>query len=157
VEKYAQIFWALSCPYNIPPLYSLWNYRTPIQQISAIRLTDKISTKRNLYKIGFSTTTVEKRIQNAKKDPTYLMADVKTVAAYEVYNVNPHKLEQLIHTFFRNSCLDIDIYDDKGGVHRPKEWFIVPLIVIEEAIELIINGKILDYRYDQNTEIIIKR
>ena len=46
---------------------------------------DTIKTKRNLYKIGFSTTSVETRIKNAKKDPTYLMAEVKTVAAYEVY------------------------------------------------------------------------
>ena len=115
---------------------------------------DVIATKKNLYKIGFSTTAVETRIKNASQDPTYLMADVQAVAAYEVYNVNPHKLEQLIHQFFGNSCLDIDIIDSHGKMHRPREWFIAPLDVIEEAIELIVNGKIVDYRYNPDTEVI---
>ena len=99
---------------------------------------DIIQTKKNLYKIGFSTTSVETRIKTAKQDPTYLMADVKTVAAYEVYNVNPHKLEQLIHKFFGNSCLDMEIYDGNGKLYKPREWFIAPLEIIEEAIELIV-------------------
>ena len=119
---------------------------------------DVIVTKKDLYKIGFSTTAIETRIKNAKQDPTYLMADVQIVSAFEVYNVNPHKLEQLIHKFFSNSCLDIDIFDEKGNVHKPREWFIAPLEVIEEAIELIINGKIIDYRYDAVIDkIVVKK
>ena len=118
---------------------------------------DIIQTKKNLYKIGFSTTTVETRIKNAKQDPTYLMADVKTVAAYEVYNVNPHKLEQLIHKFFGNNCLDMEIYDGNGKLYKPREWFIAPLEVIEETINLIVSGKIINYKYDDQNEIIIER
>lgn len=118
---------------------------------------DIIQTKKNLYKIGFSTTAVETRIKNAKQDPTYLMADVKTVAAYEVYNVNPHKLEQLIHKFFGNSCLDMEIYDGNGKLYKPREWFIAPLKIIEEAIELIVNGKVLNYRYDEENEVIVEK
>lgn len=118
---------------------------------------DVILTKKNLYKIGFSTTAVETRIKNARQDPTYLMADVKTIAAYEVYNVNPHKLEQLIHKFFGNSCLDIDIIDENGKIYKPREWFISPLAVIEEAINLIISGKIIHYRYNEETERIVER
>lgn len=125
--------------------------------LKSLSTDDRIATKRNLYKIGFSTTTVETRIKNAKEDPTYLMADVKTMAAYEVYNVNPHKLEQLIHQFFGNSCLDIDIVGDNGKVHRPREWFVAPLEAIEEAIELIINGRIVDYRYDSSSERIVSK
>ena len=83
------------------------------------------------------------------------MADVQIVSAFEVYNVNPHKLEQLIHKFFSNSCLDIDIVDEKGHIHKPREWFVAPLNVIEEAIELIISGKIIDYRYDSDSESIV--
>ncbi len=118
---------------------------------------DRIVTKQNLYKIGFSTTAVETRIKNAKKDPTYLMAEVQTVSAYEVYNVNPHKLEQLIHKFFSHSCLDIDIIDESGNTYKPREWFAAPLEVIEEAVELIINGRIVDYRYDEVNEVIISK
>jgi len=123
--------------------------------LKSLSSDDRIVTKKNLYKIGFSTTAVETRIKNAKKDPTYLMAEVETVTAYEVYNVNPHKLEQLIHKFFSNSCLDIDIIDESGNIHRPREWFIAPLEVIEESIELIISGRIVDYRYDAVNEVII--
>ena len=118
---------------------------------------DVILTKKNLYKIGFSTTAVETRIKNARQDPTYLMADVKTIAAYEVYNVNPHKLEQLIHKFFGNSCLDIDIIDGNGKIYKPREWFVAPLEVIEEVINLIISGKIINYRYDDENERIVER
>ncbi|WNL30516.1 GIY-YIG nuclease family protein [Aliarcobacter cryaerophilus] len=125
--------------------------------LKSLSKKDEIITKKNLYKIGFSTTSVELRIKNAKEDPTYLMADVKTVSAYEVYNVNPHKLEQLIHKFFGNSCLDIEIYDANGKLCKPKEWFIAPLEVIEESIELIISGEIINYKYDVFNERIIER
>jgi len=118
---------------------------------------DRVLTKKNLYKIGFSTTTVEERIKNSSQDPTYLMADVQIVASYKVYNVNPHKLEQLIHKFFSNSCLDIDIVDKKEDIHKPREWFIAPLEVIEEAIELIINGEIINYKYDEIDELIVDK
>ena len=125
--------------------------------LKSLSTDDVISTKRNLYKIGFSTTPVEDRIKNAIKDPTYLMAEVKTVLTCEVLNANPHKLEQLIHKFFGNSCLDIDIVDKKGNIHRPREWFVAPLSVIEEAIDLIISGKIIDYRYDEVDERIVSK
>jgi len=123
--------------------------------LKSLSSDDKIVTKRNLYKIGFSTTAVEARIKNAKLDPTYLMADVQIVASFKVYNVNPHKLEQLIHKFFANSCLGVDIVDEKGNVHKPREWFIAPLDVIEEVIMLIGNGNIVDYRYDLDSESIV--
>ena len=117
---------------------------------------DRILTKKHLYKIGFSTTKVDVRIKNATQDPTYLMADVEVVSIFEVYNVNPYKLEQLIHKFFSNSCLDIDIVDAKGFIHKPREWFIAPLKVINEVIKLIVNGEIVGYRYNAESEMIIK-
>jgi hypothetical protein len=125
--------------------------------LESLSTDDRITTKKDLYKIGFSTTTVKTRISNAKNDPTYLMANVKIVEVFEVFNVNTHKLEQLIHRFFANTCLDINIIDSKGNIYKPKEWFVVPLEVIEEAIKLIISGKIINYCYDVNTESILKK
>jgi hypothetical protein len=67
-------------------------------------------------------------------------------------------LEQLLHNFFGNSCLNIDIFDNDKRRHTPREWFIAPLNVIEQAIEYIISGEIVDYKYDAKTkEIILKR
>jgi len=111
----------------------------------------------NLFKIGFSKVSVEERIKNAAQEPTYLMADVKIVMAYKCYNMNPHKLEQLVHGFFGRSCLNIDVFDINGNRHTPREWFIAPLHVIEQAIHYIIAGAIVKYRYDDVNEEITER
>lgn len=111
----------------------------------------------HLYKIGYSKTTVEDRIKNAFQEPTYLMADVRIVMAYKCFNMNPQKLEQLLHNFFGNSCLNIDIFDKNGNRHTPREWFIAPLDIIEQVIQFIISGEIVKYKYDSvNEEITIR-
>ncbi len=108
----------------------------------------------NLYKIGFSTTAVEERIKNAFQDPTYLMADVKIVTTYKCYNLTTQVFEKIIHTFFGSVSLVIDIFDNKRVRHSPREWFTVPLAIIEQAIPLIISGDIVRYHYDNEREII---
>jgi hypothetical protein len=85
------------------------------------------------------------------------MAPVSIKSAWKFFNMNPQKLEQLLHNFFGNSCLEIDVFDEKGKRHTPREWFIAPFEVIEQAIELIISGEVVDYRYDASNEMIIKK
>lgn len=85
------------------------------------------------------------------------MAEVRIVMAYKCYNMNPQKLEQLLHNFFGNSCLNIDVFDKDGNRHTPREWFIAPLDIIEQAIHLIISGDIVKYRYDSTNEEIVSR
>jgi len=118
---------------------------------------ERITLTQNLYKVGYSKTEVEERIKNAEKEPTYLMAPVRIKGAWKCFNMNPQKLEQLLHNFFGNSCLEIDVFDEKGKRHTPREWFIAPFEVIEQAIELIINGKIVKYRYDEENGVIVLR
>ncbi len=118
---------------------------------------EKIASIQNLYKIGYSKTEVEERIRNAEKEPTYLMAPASIQRVWKCFNMNPQKLEQLIHNFFGNSCLELDVFDEKGKRHTPREWFIAPLKVIEQAIELIINGKIVNYKFDNENMTIILR
>ncbi|MDG6219057.1 MAG: GIY-YIG nuclease family protein [Candidatus Thermoplasmatota archaeon] len=117
----------------------------------------EIKAKPNLYKIGYSSIPVEERIKNAEHEPTYLMADVEIVAEYDYYNNNPQKFEQLIHRFFGEACLNIDVYDDKKIRHTPREWFNVPLDVIDQAIEFIKSGEIVNYRYDVEKEWIVAK
>jgi len=117
----------------------------------------KIREIQHLYKIGFSKIAVEERIKNASQEPTYLMADVRIVMAYKCYNMNPQKLEQLLHNFFGNSCLNMDVFDSEGNRHTPREWFIAPLDIIEQAIHFIISGDIVKYRYDSANEQIVAR
>ncbi|MBS1752354.1 MAG: GIY-YIG nuclease family protein [Bacteroidetes bacterium] len=117
----------------------------------------KISAIKNLYKIGFSSTPIEERIKNAKNEATYLFADVIKVASYDCYNRNADKLEQLLHRFFASACLNIDLFTEQGRRLMPREWFVVPFEIIEEAIQLILSEKILNYRYDSESGIILEK
>ncbi|MGL2999918.1 GIY-YIG nuclease family protein [Flavobacterium sp. RSSB_23] len=116
---------------------------------------ERIAQIENLYKIGYSKVTVEERIKNAEKDPTYLMAPVRIITSWKCYNMNPQKLEQLLHNFFGKACLNIDIFDENKKRCTPREWFIAPIGVIEQAIELIISGEVVKYRYDEENMVII--
>jgi len=117
----------------------------------------EIKALENLYKIGYSSQPVRRRIQNASQEPTYLMADVEVLCEYQTYNLNPQKMELLLHTFFAEACLNFDIFDREGKRYTPREWFIVPLNVIETTIQLLINGEIINYRYDvQRQEVVGK-
>ena len=117
----------------------------------------KISQIKDLYKIGFSTTSVKDRVKNANKQTTYLLADVEIVATYKCYNLNTHNFENLLHRFFGECCLNIDLYDENKKRITPREWFVVPLPVINEVIELIISGGIVNYRYIvEDQKLILK-
>ena len=117
----------------------------------------EICSINNLYKIGFTKGTVEDRVKHASTEPTYLMSPVSIVTAYQCYNMRPKKLEDLLHTFFGSACLSIDVFDNDGRRHTPREWFIAPLDIIEQAIYYLLNGEIVNYRYDPAKKIIIGR
>ena len=118
---------------------------------------EDIASLENLYKIGYSSTSVQERIKNADNEPTYLMAPVKIESSWMCYNMNAQKFESLIHRFFGHTCLEIDVFNKNGIRHTPREWFIVPIEAIEQAISLIISGKIVDYRYDKESEVIVRK
>lgn len=115
----------------------------------------RIQSIENLYKIGYCTETVEDRIANAAQEPTYLMAPVEVIDSFRCFNLNPGKLESILHTFFGNSCLNIDVFDNNGQRHTPREWFIVPYEVIYQAIHFILNGEITEMRYDPVKQEIV--
>lgn len=114
----------------------------------------EIASIKNLYKIGYSKGEVKERIKNATQDPTYLMAPVSIVTAFKCYNMNPQRLEQLLHNFFGVSCLNVDVYDLNGKRTVPREWFIAPISVIEQAIEMIVSGDIINYKYKPDKQEI---
>ena len=117
----------------------------------------RIKEVEHLYKVGFSSQPVNQRIKNAAQEPTYLMADVTLLSEFQTYNLNPQKLELLLHTFFAEACLNVDVFDKEGKRYTPREWFVVPLHVIETAVKLLINGEIINYRYDNNQQEIIEK
>ncbi|WP_298289855.1 GIY-YIG nuclease family protein [Novosphingobium sp.] len=103
-----------------------------------------------IHKIGVTSGSVQARISGAEKSSTYLLAGVDIVATYKVYGVNCQKLESLIHKVFAAAQLDLTIPDRFGHMVKPREWFVVPLPVIDEAVERIRDRSIVRYRYDSS-------
>ena len=109
-----------------------------------------------IHKIGVSRGSVKRRIANAAKDPTFLLAEVEVIETFKLANINPVKLEKLLHKFFSKARLDLKLKDRFGQGVEPREWFIVPLSEIEEAIQLLKIGTIGDYHYEPTEGCILK-
>ena len=101
-----------------------------------------------IHKIGVTGGKVETRIANAANDATYLLADVEIVATYELFNINRVRLEALLHRFFADARLDLEISDRFGKPVRPREWYLVPLDVVDAVVKAIQDGSISTLKYD---------
>ncbi|QKV18296.1 GIY-YIG nuclease family protein [Oricola thermophila] len=110
-----------------------------------------------VHKIGVTNMSVEQRIAGARLQPTFLMADVEVVATYKLFNINRSRLEKLIHRIFDPARLDIEIRDRFGNPVVPREWFLVPLSAIDEAIRKIRDGTIAGYVYDPQSAQLVRR
>ena len=110
-----------------------------------------------VHKIGVTNASVDERIAGARLEPTFLMADVEVVATYKLYNINRSKLENLIHRIFAPARLEIEIKDRFGNPVVPREWFLLPLGAIDDAVEKIREGIITQYFYDARTASLALR
>lgn len=108
-----------------------------------------------LHKIGVTGGKIETRISNAENEATYLLAKVEVVASYKLFGINRTKLENLFHRLFAPAQLDLVINDRFGHPVRPKEWFLIPLHVIDEAVKHIRDGSITDVSYDPKTASLV--
>ncbi len=99
----------------------------------------------DLYKIGFTTGSVEERVSNAAQETTYLLADVEIVATWGAYNLNASYFENMLHKLFSEVQFQTKIHHRSGAVIIPREWFIVPLPIVKRAIESIIDGIPISY------------
>jgi len=109
-----------------------------------------------MHKIGVTGGKIETRISNAENEATYLLARVEVVASYKLFGINRTKLENLFHRLFTPAQIDLVINDRFGHPVKPKEWFLVPLQVIDEAVKRIRDGSITDYVYDTKTASLIR-
>ena len=110
-----------------------------------------------IHKIGITGGKVETRIANANTDATYLLANVELVATYRLSNLNRTRLENLFHRIFQEARLDLAIEDRFGNLVKPREWFLVPLHVIDEAVKRIQDGTITDHVYDPSQAAMVRR
>lgn len=110
----------------------------------------------SLYKIGVTGGSVDDRIANSSRDPTFLLAPVEMVRNWQLANIRPFQFEQLTHRVFASAQLRLNIPDRFGRAYEPKEWFVVPLPVIDEAIQRIRDRSIVGYVYDVHTATLRK-
>jgi hypothetical protein len=108
-----------------------------------------------IHKIGVTGGKVGTRIANAAHDATYLLAEVEVVASYRLAGINRTKLEGIFHRVFAPAQLDLTILDRFDRPVRPREWFLVPLHVIDEAVQRILDGSITDVVYDPKTARLV--
>lgn len=101
-----------------------------------------------IHKIGVTGGKVESRIANASHDATYLLADVEVIATYKLAGINRVKLEAVIHRIFSPAQIELTIQDRFGYPVSPREWFLVPLSIIDEAVGRIRDGSIAGVVYD---------
>lgn len=109
-----------------------------------------------IHKIGVTGGTVDARIMGAEKDATFLLAGVEVVASYALHNINRSKLEGVFHRVFASAQLDLSIEDRFGRSVKPKEWFLVPLHVIDEVVWHIRQGSITEWFYEPSMAKLIK-
>lgn len=127
--------------------------------VLATRSTDPALSPyiRDLYKIGFTESTVEKRIQNAAKDRTFLEAPVRIIFTTQCFNMNPNRLEALVHGFLAKQRLNITLKAANGSTYTPREWFHSPLATVQAVIKYILDGTISEYRMDNTTGKIVAK
>lgn len=101
-----------------------------------------------IHKIGVTGGSVDRRIAGAEKSTTYLLAGVEVVATYKLHNLNRTKLENIFHRVFGSAQIDITIEDRFGRPVKPREWFLVPLQVIDDLVERLKDGSISNLVYD---------
>lgn len=109
-----------------------------------------------VHKIGVTSGDIKRRIANASLDPTFLMADVEVVATYELFDIGRTKFEALIHRVFDSARLVVEIMDRFGDPVVPREWFLVPLFVVDEAMERIKDGTITEFVYDPASAALVR-
>lgn len=107
-----------------------------------------------VHKVGVTGRSVKARIANAANQATYLLADVEVVASYSLVGIDRLKIERLLHQVLAPAQLDLTIKDRFGKPVKPREWFLVPLHVIEEIIERIRDGSVVDVTYDPEAAVL---
>jgi hypothetical protein len=116
-----------------------------------------IAAHRDLvHKIGITGGLVETRIASAADDATFLLAGVDVVATYKLYDINRPHLEALIHRVLEKVRFDAEILDRFGKPVRPREWFLVPLSVVDEIVQRIGDGTIVGHTYDPSQAALIE-
>ena len=65
-------------------------------------------------------------------------------------------MESLLHKVFESARIKIKIPDRFGKPVKPREWFLVTIDVIEEAISKLEDGSLVNYYFEVKTGTLEK-
>jgi hypothetical protein len=125
--------------------------------LQSLSTDPQITAIPNLCKIGFTTGKTVDRIKNAANEKTYLNAPVHVVREYLMPSAIASNIEALVHTFFASARIDVTYERSGEKVSVAREWFSVPLSVIDESVDLLSAGTITNYVYDREAGTIVLR
>ena len=80
-----------------------------------------------------------------------MYADVEIVASYKVYNIKAVAFESALHQLFDKVQLKLS-----AGKATPKEWYVVPFRIIDEAVTRLIQGERIGYDHHLQRLILAK-
>ena len=100
-----------------------------------------------LYKISVTGNDVKRWIAGAKIRSDVPRGRCGNRCDLRAFQYARAKLEKVIRQVFGPPQVDIEIRDSFGRPVVPREWFLVPLFVIEEIDERIKDGTVTDYAY----------
>ena len=115
-----------------------------------------LKNKMFVHKIGVTKNSVSSRLSGAENDPTFLFAKADLVAEFELFNIDRKKMESLLHKVFESARIKINIPDRFGKPVKPKEWFLVTIDAIEEAILKLKDGSLVNYYFEVKTGTLEK-
>lgn len=125
--------------------------------VRSLSTNPKIRDIRDLYKIGFTTRTIEERAYNSRNDIAFLESTVEVVATAECYDLDPQGLEFIMHNFLHAQRLLITLTSKNGQTYHPKEWFCVDINDAKLIIQLIVDGQLTNYRMDNTTGRLVSK
>lgn len=92
---------------------------------------------------------------DAAQRATYLLTGVEVITSYKLASINRTKLENVFHRIFAAAQLDLTIEDRFEHPVPPREWFLVPPHVIDEAVRRICDASIAGVVYDLRSRRVV--
>ena len=63
----------------------------------------------------------------------------------------------IIHKVLKSVQMNIKVYDGNGVEHQPREWFVVPFSIVENIIQRVLDGTIVNYIYNPKQQCLEKQ
>lgn len=110
-----------------------------LESLSDAPQIKRIQAEHPLYKVGFTTRSVQVRIANAENESTYLYGPVQIAGEIKVVNLKAEVLETALHHALAQYQLDVDITAANGRIVKPREWYLVDIKTIIQTANRIVS------------------